>query len=214
MRKKNGFTLIELLVVVAIIAVLVALLLPALNGARARAKQVVCASHLKQIGLATVMYGDEWNGYLPQLHWNTDWVTSLLPYVKGSKSSEISGNVGVFECPAETDRTVRHYGRNIDLTYSFFYAAGNVPDPSAEFLKRRQAWNRISKVAYPERTAYVTDTTPINNMDWWFSGLYSFYLSYVHGGRVNILYVDSHVEPAELEETPYYLRRIRYIEEN
>lgn len=65
--ERAGFTLIELLVVVAIIAVLVAVLLPALNQARATAKTVTCMSNLKQIGTAMLMYADEHHGWTPRI---------------------------------------------------------------------------------------------------------------------------------------------------
>jgi prepilin-type N-terminal cleavage/methylation domain-containing protein len=61
-RKNKGFTLIELLVVVAIIAVLISMLLPALGAARQAAKGAVCVSNLKQIMTATLMYADMFNG--------------------------------------------------------------------------------------------------------------------------------------------------------
>jgi prepilin-type N-terminal cleavage/methylation domain-containing protein len=64
-RKIKGFTLIELLVVVAIIAVLVAVLLPALRGAREKAKRLVCAAALKQYGVALHQYIQDNNGRLP-----------------------------------------------------------------------------------------------------------------------------------------------------
>jgi prepilin-type processing-associated H-X9-DG protein/prepilin-type N-terminal cleavage/methylation domain-containing protein len=64
-KKKKSFTLIELLVVIAIIAVLIAILLPALAGAREGARTGLCASHLRQIGLAYRMYSDDNNGRLP-----------------------------------------------------------------------------------------------------------------------------------------------------
>jgi prepilin-type N-terminal cleavage/methylation domain-containing protein len=65
MKKRVGFTLIELLVVVAIIAVLVAMLLPALGQARAFAQQTQCAANLKQLGMGFLMYTDENQGYFP-----------------------------------------------------------------------------------------------------------------------------------------------------
>lgn len=64
--RKTGFTLIELLVVVAIIAVLVSILLPALNSARAQARLVLCKSNLQQLGLATMGYSADNNDHIPR----------------------------------------------------------------------------------------------------------------------------------------------------
>jgi prepilin-type N-terminal cleavage/methylation domain-containing protein len=65
MKTKNSFTLIELLVVIAIIAILASMLLPALNKAREKAKEIQCKSNIKQCALAAIMYADENNAYLP-----------------------------------------------------------------------------------------------------------------------------------------------------
>ncbi|HTI99797.1 MAG TPA: prepilin-type N-terminal cleavage/methylation domain-containing protein [Dongiaceae bacterium] len=81
-----GFTLIELLVVIAIIAVLAALLLPALSRAKARGQQVVCANNLRQVGLALQIYTLDHNGLLPPRSTSTNrWPTQLQPGYQNPK---------------------------------------------------------------------------------------------------------------------------------
>jgi prepilin-type N-terminal cleavage/methylation domain-containing protein/prepilin-type processing-associated H-X9-DG protein len=67
-NKRQFFTLIELLVVIAIIAILAAMLLPALNRARETAKSVHCISNLKQVSLAMFSYADDYAGYIPRAY--------------------------------------------------------------------------------------------------------------------------------------------------
>jgi prepilin-type processing-associated H-X9-DG protein/prepilin-type N-terminal cleavage/methylation domain-containing protein len=99
-RPGRGFTLVELLVVIGIIAMLIAILLPALNAARKQANTVTCASNLRQMGLAATMYINEWKHYPGHIARHAAggefavWPTRLRKYM--------NGNQGVFRCPSQT----------------------------------------------------------------------------------------------------------------
>ncbi|MEP0843942.1 MAG: type II secretion system protein [Phycisphaerae bacterium] len=93
-RRRAGFTLIEVLVVVAIIALLVAILLPSLKAAKEQAKRVDCASNLHQIGLAVMMYANAHKENLPPLYRTS---TSFTTYYMRSSPGTI--NLGLLNNP-------------------------------------------------------------------------------------------------------------------
>ncbi|MBI5863802.1 MAG: prepilin-type N-terminal cleavage/methylation domain-containing protein [Planctomycetes bacterium] len=105
-NRSTGFTLIELLVVVAIIALLIAILLPALNKARAQGRQTVCLSNMKTMGEAALHYAQQHkdtviNGENSQ--YRTHFVTMLLPFIGAA-----DGQRPLFT-PAGMDREVLDY---------------------------------------------------------------------------------------------------------
>ncbi|MBW3623777.1 MAG: prepilin-type N-terminal cleavage/methylation domain-containing protein [Armatimonadetes bacterium] len=96
-RTTRGFTLIELLVVIAIIAILAAILFPVFSKARNRAQQSACMSNLKQIGMATNQYFDDWDDRLYFHHAGLEeitWASRLNPYTRHS---------GIYVCPSDPE---------------------------------------------------------------------------------------------------------------
>ena len=115
--RKRGFTLVELLVVVAIIGILIALLLPAVQAAREAARRVSCTNHLKQIGLVILNFNDVHDFMVPTrlpCHYGT-WGTLLWPFIEQTNATNrwhpsfsyhfqplenIQTQVSIYYCPS------------------------------------------------------------------------------------------------------------------
>jgi prepilin-type N-terminal cleavage/methylation domain-containing protein/prepilin-type processing-associated H-X9-DG protein len=124
-KQKIGFTLIELLVVIVIIAILAAMLLPALNRAQAQAQSTSCKNHLHQMGLALRMYVDDSQGRYPYYGYYTsarlgsyvEWPEALRPYYRFAWTNK------EFHCPAYklVIRLPGKYGIWTDAAYGGSY---------------------------------------------------------------------------------------------
>lgn len=208
----HGFTLIELLVVVAIIAILMAILLPSLARAREQSKMAVCGSNLRQIGTLIMMYTVEYDNYLPYAvdyaNWPDssqggnvwfctnkaypNWLYHLLPNGNTVNVSNTGGPRRLTVCPSWPALYWRqgNYGLN-------------------EWLFRNSlGWNtkyqKITRVDAPADTAFSMDTwdnaptTGEGNSNSWKAGPdtvtgISATLHYRHNEQINILWADGHV---------------------
>lgn len=119
----RGFTLIELLVVIAIVGVLVTLLLPAVQAARAAARRTQCANNLRQVGLAVVRYCDDHRGNFPKTTHDNDipacWIYTLARYLESVDAIRI--------CPSDQKAEERLAARMSSYAMNAYVTNGSLP---------------------------------------------------------------------------------------
>ncbi|MGD9519211.1 MAG: DUF1559 domain-containing protein [Armatimonadota bacterium] len=196
---RRGFTLIELLVVIAIIAILAAILFPVFAKAREKARQASCQSNLKQIGLALLMYAQDYDEIFPKNEphvtppagvpeWSiTHWSGFIMPYVKNNQ---------LFLCPSRKS----YLGYSINSRVSQWSSGAE-----------------LAKITSPAQTIAVGDTAPTNkyvlnstldgNPDWIYHAPYE-QTQYTwcppherHNDMCNFVFCDGHVKSMRADAT-------------
>jgi prepilin-type processing-associated H-X9-DG protein/prepilin-type N-terminal cleavage/methylation domain-containing protein len=204
--RRIGFTLIELLVVIAIIAILAAILFPVFARAREKARQSGCQSNLKQVGIAALMYAQDYDETMVT-SWRISydqngvtWADMLMPYMK---------NLQLLDCPSSgmktallgpttwggytVNRGALSYGINANY---YGGRAGSASGPAAN----RPTGTSMARIQAPAETVLHTDhygafeaaaefdihanymATPINTS------------TYRHNDQSNVLFCDGHVK--------------------
>ncbi len=197
-QRRAGFTLIELLVVIAIIGILASMLMPVFAQAREQARKTVCLSNMKQLGLALMMYTQDYDETYPaQDHlyiqpccpfwldsaygvpdWATspyaNWAEAIFPYTSKEK--------GIYQCKSNKGWTANSNPKSPGLSYIYNgFASGRSEAAVTEPSRFVELWD------YRYLTSFaVADPVPTGWAYWpgWAA----------HPGQFNILYFDGHAK--------------------
>ncbi len=222
-RPRAGFTLIELLVVIAIIAILASLLLPAVAKAKSLAQVTACTSNLRQFGLMTQYYVNDWNGSLPNYRSNGSLVYTFNAYLDGPYATTVLAETAsgsqlrwiseVWVCPnhpAPVWQANPSYAVNgASMHGGKFWWAGtfsqakssDIPEPSLKLWMTEGTYTGPSGEYVSDGTVDYTNLVWIDTPRRWRQdcfphvvGVPGQQVSYRHDMSANILTFDLHVE--------------------
>jgi len=176
--QRRAFTLIELLVVIAIIAILAAILFPVFAQAREKARQITCVSNMKNLGLAFMMYVQDYDETFPmnQYYASADhqsqqhtWAAVTAPYIKNGDTykdgttGEIlaNGGGGIFQCPSFPSKQTYNYG-----VHNFLIEDGDCPWNLPDANGHHFAVNSLTAISNPADTIFVVEKGQSYNTGW------------------------------------------------
>ena len=227
--KLRSFTLIELLVVIAIIAILAAILMPALSAARERSRSATCISNQKNVMMAVAGYAEDYTGYIYAAYKdatvitaftydpdNTDktaaysWAAMLVKrkYIPGG--NKVSSPLF---CPSSV-QTIKDNAPDKVLQYSYgaSYATAS-PEKNKNYFahntRLRHIPGRASDIAFLADTADPNTKTPAHLLHHKYDTTKVDHgvLFYLHNGKANVSFVDGHCEAVQ-PKVPLYLLRM------
>ena len=223
---EKSFTLIELLVVIAIIAILAAMLMPALQQARARGQAISCASQMKQVGTAMQTYINDNNGWGPVFDLPRKWDTNIAALLEGylGYSKEKGVKMPVFVCPGlpfpEWIKAWRGDGKNPTNGEWVYNVSGAFYTPNRHLGYNHDGnpagyWSflqKVEKFRNPSSFVAMVEPNGVRQSDGGFKGNFAFIwrdeatvanqimgLSH-HNGGANFLFLDGRVADLRIPE--------------
>lgn len=225
---RRAFTLIELLVVIAIIALLVSILVPTLGMARELARGTVCLTHLRAIGLATHLYAQDNNDWLPRSQMSASynnvlpWEKAIVPELGGTlKDAAAVGNNtaylnslinNLYRCP--TDRRPPATLDSTEASYKLSYGENgsfelDADDPIVDdYPGKPLTWHLVGQTPKPTTTVFYGELAMTAVMNdhfmpyFWHSDANA--AKEIDGTRhktqSNYVFVDGHAQPKRMEE--------------
>lgn len=167
---RRAFTLLELLVVIAVVAVMIGILLPALGGARAAGRDVVCLANLRTIMSASSGYGDDNRGFGPAIgqpygaYPNWAFVVSAMAGQTGNTTKEAMRERGVLVCPTAVAAIGHDRGEPLIRTYGVNATGHNramfPSDPDSFDDVTQMACVRFDRIQQPSWSVWALDTLP------------------------------------------------------
>jgi len=224
MNGQKKFTLIELLVVIAIIAILAAMLMPALQQARERGKTVSCMNNLKQLGIQVNTYYSSFDDFLMPFqymsrydngggvdwHVGTSWFCNTMKKSIATSAAEIANVPKAMICPSvppEAKRCFGAYPTNLwkDRSYSLSQGSswpGNYPEQAYKYLKMRTPGKVVHMTDGIGHASYAQDSPSQYEIEYAFNGKDGRRVDYRHGGSTNVLTLGGNVVSAsKLKQT-------------